>query len=136
MFMLSHILSLLLHFFYLIGKPFNNWRVVHSKGNLAYRNQTGAVIINVPGVYYIYSHLQLVGRGNSHVSFWKHATYVNNKQVLCSTVSHKPQRLKYKSNYQGGIFPLQKGDRVFIGGLPYRETYPEYNYFGLFRLSH
>ena len=114
------------------------WTVVHATSQMIYNAHDGSIQISTPGVYFVYSQLQL-WFGIRDISYKAHETYVNVKRVLASALGHRPSKshdLDYDANYQGGLLRLKKGDRVFIRGQNKRGSHDsEANYFGAFLLT-
>lgn len=109
------------------------WKKKHIKGSLQYNQHTGELIVGRTGFYYIYSQMYYYD-GTSVLL--NHYTLVNGRKILGSASSVVSPRRKYNTNSHGGVFLLNRGDRltvsVFISKVYLMK--PEYTYFGAFMI--
>jgi tumor necrosis factor ligand superfamily protein 10 len=90
----------------------------HSFGGLSYRN--GELIIPKVGRYYIYSQLYFQDENDKpHLIHYVHLTSNNITSVIMRSVTSrcpsKKSNMYLFSSYQGGVFPLNIGDRLSVG---------------------
>ena len=106
-----------------------SWKEQHRSG-IQY-DGNGHLIINVDGVYFVYSQMFYVDRNNTYSGF---SVYIDNRQILKAIYSivdyHKP----YHTQFISGIFKINKGQKVWVGTKIKRKYY--YNessaFFGAF----
>lgn len=91
----------------------------------------GILIIGVSGYYYIYSQIFYY---SGDAFYMAHYLYRNEEPLLRSLSSLAGPRRKYNTNYHGGVFFLQAGDRITVR-VPFNKTLymnRETSYFGAF----
>lgn len=96
-------------------------------------NFTGSsfVVAGVTGYYYVYSQMFYYA---GDTMFMGHYTFINEEPVLRSLSSVVSETRKYNTNYQGGVFLLQRGDRISVR-IPFTKSCfmnKETSYFGAF----
>lgn len=117
-----------------------HWQVSHSTELVTYNANEGYIQIVVPGYYYIYSQIQMIFKKWEN-AIRRHETLINSKRVLSGMFGFKYKHgkqhgAKFDANYQGGVFKLQNGDRIFIRGNNKRgSAQKESNYFGTFLVA-
>lgn len=93
--------------------------------------ENGILVIGKPGFYFLYSQMFYY---SSKAMYMAHYLYVNETPLLRSLSSMASGKRKYYTNYQGGVFQLNSGDKISIR-VPFNETLymnKETSYFGAF----
>jgi len=95
--------------------------------------ENGILVIGKPGFYFLYSQMFYY---SSNARYMAHYLYVNETPLLQSLSSMANDKRKYYTNYQGGVFLLDSGDKISIR-VPFNETLymnKKTSYFGAFLL--
>lgn len=90
----------------------------------------GYIFVGVEGFYYIYSQMYYY---DGTASFMGHTLNIDGAVVL-SGYSSASKSNKFNTNYIGGVFRLNKGQRISVG-TPYTKLYyfdSHSSYFGAF----
>ena len=111
----------------------NRWEKKTLRGSLQFNKHIGELTIGRTGYYYVYSQMYYYDCTTYLLS---HYTLVNNNKILASTSSVVGCSRKYNTNYQGGVFLLNRGDKVSVSVELSKVYYmkPAYSYFGVFML--
>ncbi|XP_031567692.1 ectodysplasin-A-like isoform X2 [Actinia tenebrosa] len=107
-----------------------NWRKGHINGKMRFVDQ-GILIIGVSGYYYVYSQIFYY---SGDAFYMAHYLYKNEEPLMRSLSSVAGPRRKYNTNYNGGVFFLQAGDRITVR-VPFNKILymnRETSYFGAF----
>lgn len=75
-------------------------------------DQNGDLIINIEGVYFVYSQMFYFDRNNTYTGF---NVYVDNKRILKAIYSIVDFHRPYHTQFISGVFKINKGQRIWIG---------------------
>ena len=111
----------------------HRWRESHVNGSITFRKHVGELVIGRPGMYYVYSQMYYYDCSTYSMN---HYTLLNGKQILGSISSVADCSKHYYTNYQAGVFHLNRGDILKVEVYRSKVYYMEapYSYFGLFML--
>ena len=87
-----------------------NWKPSHTHGQMTFVGNS-FLVAGVPGFYFIYSQIYYY---DGSTNFMGHSTYINEKVVMQSVSSVVNETKKYNTNFHGGVFRLNKGDRISV----------------------
>ena len=111
----------------------HRWKESHVNGSITFRRHVGELVIGRPGMYYVYSQMYYYDCSTYSMN---HYTLLNGKEILGSISSVAECSKHYYTNYQAGVFHLNRGDilkvQVYRSKVYYMEA--PYSYFGVFML--
>lgn len=111
----------------------HRWKEGHVNGSILYRRHVGHLVIGRSGMYYVYSQMYYYDCTSYSMN---HYTILNEHKILGSVSSTVNCSRKYNTNFQGGVFHLNRGDilkvEVYRSKIYYMAA--PYSYFGVFML--
>ena len=111
----------------------HRWRESHVNGSITFRKHVGELVIGRSGMYHVYS--QMYYHDCSSYSM-NHYTLLNGIKILGSISSVADCSKYYYTNYQAGVFHMNRGDilkvEVYRSKIYYMAA--PYSYFGVFML--
>ena len=93
----------------------------------------GELVIGRSGMYYVYSQMYYYDCTTHSMN---HYTLLNGNKILGSISSVAECKRHYNTNYQAGVFHLNRGDTLKVEVYQRKAFYMEapYSYFGVFML--
>jgi len=113
-----------------------SWKTKDKQGSIQFEPSVGAIVINLPGRYYIYCQMYYY---NEKEHLMAHQTTINDKVVLESVAGiTNESRSKQFTKQHGGVFRLDRNDRIRVK-VPFSHHSYSFDkttsYFGAFRIG-
>ncbi|XP_078378824.1 uncharacterized protein LOC144661971 isoform X2 [Oculina patagonica] len=111
----------------------HRWRESHVNGSITFRRHVGELVIGRSGMYYVYSQMYY---SDCSTYSMNHYTLLNGRKILGSISSVAACRTHYNTNFQAGVFHLNRGDILKVEVYRSKTYYMDdpYSYFGVFML--
>lgn len=108
-----------------------SWVIKHKKGQMSYSN--GYLRVGVQGYYYIYSQIYYRDGRSTMTGYMM---YIDDKPALKASNSVISSSRRFNTNYMGGIFHLDAGQKISVRTFYRQEFYfsEETSYFGAFMI--
>ena len=111
----------------------HRWKEGHVNGSITFRRHVGHLVIGRSGMYYVYSQMYYYDCTSYSMN---HYTVLNGNKILGSVSSTVNCSRRYNTNYQAGVFHLNRGDILKVEVYKSKTYYMDatYSYFGVFML--